>query len=260
MPDPQADFDFLFGRWKVHNRRLRERLKGSSDLGRVRVHGRSRGRSGAARATSTSTKACDPGRTHPGRDAAPVQPALASVEHLLVDQRHRRAGHAHDRLVQGRPRRVLRPGDVRGPQHLRALHLVAPDAHLLPLGAGLLGGRRKTWETNWIMDFTRDREAAPERDCCTVVELRRYVMKPGRRDDLIAVFEKHFIEGQEKHDMRILGTFADRQEPDRFVWIRGFPGMEARSGRWRSSTADPSGRSTAGRRTTPWSTCPTCSC
>lgn len=30
MVDPQSDFDFLFGRWTVHNRRLRERLKAST--------------------------------------------------------------------------------------------------------------------------------------------------------------------------------------------------------------------------------------
>ncbi len=28
--DPQRDFDFIFGTWKVHNRRLKQRLKGSN--------------------------------------------------------------------------------------------------------------------------------------------------------------------------------------------------------------------------------------
>ncbi len=30
VSNPQSDFDFLFGRWDVHNRRLKERLKGST--------------------------------------------------------------------------------------------------------------------------------------------------------------------------------------------------------------------------------------
>lgn len=29
--DGQADFDFIVGEWKIHNRRLKERLKGSTD-------------------------------------------------------------------------------------------------------------------------------------------------------------------------------------------------------------------------------------
>ena len=29
-PNPQQDFDFFIGNWRVHNRRLTERLKGST--------------------------------------------------------------------------------------------------------------------------------------------------------------------------------------------------------------------------------------
>jgi NIPSNAP len=65
-------------------------------------------------------------------------------------------------------------------------------------------------------------------DCCPVVELRQYTLKPGRRDELIALFERHFLEGQEQYGMQILGQFRRRTHPDQFVWLRGFSDMEAR--------------------------------
>lgn len=73
---------------------------------------------------------------------------------------------------------------------------------------------------------TRQRQA--EEVCCPIVELRRYAMKPGRRDDLISLFEEHFVEGQEQCGMRIIGQFRNRNNPDEFVWMRGFADMEAR--------------------------------
>src|SRR5262245_29760801 len=65
--------------------------------------------------------------------------------------------------------------------------------------------------------------------CCPVIELRQYTLHPGAREQLVQVFEEHFIEGQEQCGMRILGQFRDLDAPDRFVWIRGFPDMEARA-------------------------------
>ncbi len=61
-----------------------------------------------------------------------------------------------------------------------------------------------------------------------VVELRQYTLKPGMTDALIDVFEAHFIEGQESTGMRIGGVFRDLDRPERFVWMRGFPSMDAR--------------------------------
>jgi quinol monooxygenase YgiN len=65
-------------------------------------------------------------------------------------------------------------------------------------------------------------------DCCPIVELRQYTLYPGKRDELIALFEKHFIESQEATGMRIAATFRDLGDPDRFVWVRGFADMRAR--------------------------------
>jgi hypothetical protein len=64
---------------------------------------------------------------------------------------------------------------------------------------------------------------------CPVLELRRYAMVPGRRDELIELFEREFVESQEATGLALLGQFRDLGDPDRFVWIRGFPDMAARA-------------------------------
>src|SRR5215472_12889100 len=62
-----------------------------------------------------------------------------------------------------------------------------------------------------------------------VVELRQYTLHPGRRDDLIGLFERELIEPQEATGMAVVGQFRDTDDPDRFVWLRGFPDMETRA-------------------------------
>jgi hypothetical protein len=61
-----------------------------------------------------------------------------------------------------------------------------------------------------------------------IVELRQYVLHPGRRDDLVALFDREFVEPQETNGLRVIGTFRDLDDPDRFVWFRGFPDLPAR--------------------------------
>ncbi len=63
-----------------------------------------------------------------------------------------------------------------------------------------------------------------------VVELRRYRLRPGRRDALVGLFEERFIEPQEAAGARILGTFSVDGDPDGFVWLRGFTHHAARPG------------------------------
>jgi len=62
-----------------------------------------------------------------------------------------------------------------------------------------------------------------------VLELRQYTLHPGKRDVLIDIFERHFVEGQEAQGMRIVGQFRDLDNPDRFVWLRSFADMPARA-------------------------------
>lgn len=63
----------------------------------------------------------------------------------------------------------------------------------------------------------------------TVFELRQYTLHPGRRDDLIELFDREFVESQEATGMWIVGQFRDLDRPDRFVWVRGFRDMASRA-------------------------------
>ena len=64
--------------------------------------------------------------------------------------------------------------------------------------------------------------------CCPVVELRQYTLHPGKRDALVELFEREFIESQEALGISVIGQFRDLDDPERFVWLRGFQDMEAR--------------------------------
>jgi hypothetical protein len=62
-----------------------------------------------------------------------------------------------------------------------------------------------------------------------VVELRQYTLYPSRRDDLIELFDREFVETQEATGMHIVAQFRDLDDPDRYVWIRGFTDMTSRT-------------------------------
>jgi hypothetical protein len=72
------------------------------------------------------------------------------------------------------------------------------------------------------------RDTCPSMAEASVVELRQYTLRPGRRDTLIELFERELIAPQEAIGMRVGGVFCDRRDPDRFVWFRGFADLAAR--------------------------------
>jgi hypothetical protein len=61
-----------------------------------------------------------------------------------------------------------------------------------------------------------------------VFELRQYTLRPGRRDDLIDLFDRELVETQEAVGAQVLGQFRDLDDDDRFVWLRGFADMPTR--------------------------------
>jgi hypothetical protein len=69
----------------------------------------------------------------------------------------------------------------------------------------------------------------PAQLCCPIVELRQYTLYPGKRDIMIDLFDRAFIESQEAVGIRVIGQFRDLDNPNRFVWLRGFRDMPSRA-------------------------------
>ncbi|PYK42992.1 MAG: hypothetical protein DME46_08650, partial [Verrucomicrobia bacterium] len=65
--------------------------------------------------------------------------------------------------------------------------------------------------------------------CCPVVELRQYTLHPGKRDVLIDLFDREFVETQEAVGMKVIGQFRELGHPNHFVWLRGFRDMTSRA-------------------------------
>src|SRR6266513_4125333 len=69
----------------------------------------------------------------------------------------------------------------------------------------------------------------PQQYCCPIVELRQYTLHPGKRDAFIDLFDRQFVESQEAVGTRVIGQFRDHDDPNRFVWLRGFRDMPSRA-------------------------------
>lgn len=69
----------------------------------------------------------------------------------------------------------------------------------------------------------------PAQTCCPIVELRQYTLHPGMRDTLIDLFDREFVESQEALGISVIGQFRDLDDPQRFVWLRGFHSMQTRA-------------------------------
>jgi NIPSNAP len=72
-------------------------------------------------------------------------------------------------------------------------------------------------------------ETQQPQTCWPIVELRQYTLHPGQRDVLIDLFDREFVESQEALGMKVIGQFRDLDNPDRFVWLRGFRDMASRA-------------------------------
>ncbi len=232
--DGARDFDFWVGEWRIHNRRLRERLQGSTEWVEFEatcvVHPLPGGLG------NEDEYRTDFGGGFVGMSFRFFQKATKQWAIYWADSRF---GTVDPPVIgsfrgdvgtfegadtfEGRPIRVrfiwsrTRSGAPRWEQAF------SDD-----------GG--KTWETNWVMDMTRidansgviPSDHVEHLQDFPVVELRRYALQPGRRDEFVRYFESFFPDAFQQLGAIAFGQFRERQDPNAFTWIRGFRSAEAR--------------------------------
>jgi hypothetical protein len=71
--------------------------------------------------------------------------------------------------------------------------------------------------------------AAPTGRASLIVELRQYTLHAGQWPVMTALFEREFLTTQADVGIEVIGQFRDLDDPNRFVWMRGFPDMPARA-------------------------------
>lgn len=219
------DFDFWTGSWKIHNRRLRERLKGSTTWDEFEATADARpllGGVGNEDVYRTEFAGGFTGMAFRFFDKATGQWSIywadsrqGTLEPPVVGAFNGNVGvFEGPDTFEGRPIRVRfiwSRVDTPTPRWEQAFS--EDDG--------------KTWETNWVMDMTRHNAVTSH--AYPVVELRRYAIKPGERDRFARAFDAYFPEAFQQAGAIAFGQFLERTHDTWFTWLRGFPSYDARA-------------------------------
>lgn len=223
--DGSRDFDFWMGPWRVHNRRLRERLKGSSTWDEFDANVIARPLLGGAGNEDVYRTDFAGGFT--GMSFRFYDKATGKWSIYWADSRK---GTLDPPVIGGFDGDVgaFLGDDTLDGKRIKVRFLWSGITTPTPRWEQAFspdGG--KTWETNWVMEMSRPQAIAGRE--LPVIELRRYVVKPGERERFARRFEGYFPEAFQQMGAVILGQFLERADASRFTWLRGFPSYEARA-------------------------------
>ncbi|HUR97362.1 MAG TPA: hypothetical protein VMZ26_04760, partial [Pyrinomonadaceae bacterium] len=225
------DFDFLVGNWTIHNRKLRSRLTGSSEWVEFDAsHEMHKVLAGTGNVESISATVED--RPFEGMAVRLFDPATRLWRIYWADNA---SGSMGDPVIGSFDNRV---GTFFGKEKFKDKEVIvqfkwdATDPDKPVWSQAFSADNGKTWEWNWYMYFSRsgngqisNLNAGHE---IRVLELRNYLIKPGRRDEFINLFEENFTRSQNILGGYTLGQYRVKGADDNFFWIRGFKDMSTR--------------------------------
>jgi NIPSNAP len=220
------DFDFLIGSWRVHHRRLQERLAGNHDW--IEFEGTCVMQKILGGAGNMDENFLDfPAGAYRAVTLRTYDSSKKQWSIWWIDGRN--PSHLDPPVVGGFKDGVgtFYADDTFNGKPIRVRFLWTNPTPKPHWEQAFSDDGGKSWETNWIMEFVRVPTSA--QTCCPVVELRQYTLVPNGREALIALFEREFIETQEATGMIVIGQFRELNNADRFVWLRGFSDMDARA-------------------------------
>lgn len=58
-----------------------------------------------------------------------------------------------------------------------------------------------------------------------ILEIRHYTLKPGRREEFVAFFERHNRAALREAGMLVFGPLRDLEDPDKVHWMRAFSSL-----------------------------------
>ncbi|KAL0630448.1 hypothetical protein Q9L58_010704, partial [Maublancomyces gigas] len=85
-----------------------------------------------------------------------------------------------------------------------------------------------SWEWNWYMHFSRNMNLDVPALGINVMELRNYILEPGKVGDFVRLFRKELIAPQVALGGYPMGEYAPKINNDHLIWFRGFESMKSR--------------------------------
>lgn len=220
------DFDFLLGKWKITNRKLKVRLNNSNEWEEFEATGEMFKILNGLGNTDNFIAHVD-GKPFEGRTLRLFNPKTRLWSIYWADSNagvldapvtgsfDGSIGKFYTKDVfNGREIMVLFQWDKTNPDKPVWSQAFSTD-------------KGTTWEWNWYMNFSRT-DNLNSNQIIKVIELRNYLLKPNALRRFHNFFRDHFVESQHILNGYILGQFQIRGIDDRFFWIRGFHDMASR--------------------------------
>jgi hypothetical protein len=228
----QNDFDFLVGTWNIHNKQLKSRLTNSNEwIEFDATHEMRKVLTGFGNVENIC--AIVNGSMYEGMAIRLFNPATKLWSIYWADNK----SVTMDNPVVGSFENNI--GIFYGKEMFKGNEVIlkfkwdATDIERPVWSQSFSADDGKTWEWNWYMYFSRRANDVMQNlnanHNIKVIELRDYLIKPGRRDEFINYFEENFIKSQNVLGGYTLGQYRVKGADDNFFWIRGFSDMAARN-------------------------------